>query len=681
MGHRLAQSRAERDASRDERQPRARLLRPAGTSCTGGTAGAAPLRPGPQRLRTPSVLQSIQAHASLPQERRVPVNPQVQWQDRATSAEEAVDCVRPGDRVFVGSACATPRTLLRALEERGPLAAGVQLVHFLTSGGPGDGGSQFRHRVFYVGTEDRPHVAAGQAEYVPVSLADVPDLMRSGRLPLDVALVQVAPPGDDGMCSLGVSVDVTKRAVATARVVVAEVNPRMPRTHGDSLVPIDRLDRIVLVDTPVVEYVHPAVGAVAERIAGYVARIIDDGSTLQIGLGRVPNEMLRHLGNRRDLGIHSDVITDAVVDLIERGVVTGGRKSDRPGQVVASWAMGTQRLYAHVDGNPRFVFEPIDRVCDPAVLARQERMVSVTQAFAIDLTGQASAEAFEGAIYGGVSVQPDFHRGASRSPGGKAIVCLAATQPDGSSAIRPTLREHEAVVIPRADMRWVVTEYGITYLFGKSLRERAVALIELAHPDHRAALLAEAVRLGLVPAKTKIRTRAAYPTEEERHVTLKNDTRVLLRPSRAADASLIQELFFRMRAADVYTRFFRKLRSLTLEMAEHLCSVGYDSEMAFVATVGEDEHERVVATASYYVDASTGLADVAYMVDSAWHGLGLGTVLQTRAIEYARARGVRGFTADVLPSNAAMLRVMQRAPATVRVSRRPDGAEVWQLFE
>jgi acyl-CoA hydrolase/GNAT superfamily N-acetyltransferase len=607
----------------------------------------------------------------------VPIN----WRERAVSPERAVECVRPGDRVFVGSACATPRTLLGALENRGPLAAGAQLVHFLTDGALASESSYFRHRIFYVGAGDRSLAAAGGAEYVPVSLTEVPGLIRNGRLPVDVALAQLSPPDNDGMCSLGVSVDVTKEALGAARVVIAEVNPHMPRTRGDSLVPVDRLDRIVAVETPVIEYIHPAVGTVGERIARYVARIIEDGSTLQIGLGRVPNEMLRHLTNRRDLGIHSDVITEPLVELIERGVVTGVRKSDRPGQVVTSWAMGTRRLYELIDGDPRFVFEPIDRVCDPEVLARQERMVSVTQAFAIDLTGQVCADVLEGTLYGGVSSQPDFHRAASRSRGGKAIVCLASTQPDGSSAIRPHLGGNEAVVIPRADVRWVVTEYGITYLFGKSLRERAVALVEIAHPDHRDALLAEAIRLGLVPEKTKMRSRTAYPSEEERRVALKNDAQVLLRPSRTADAPLVQDLFFRMRAEDVYTRFFQQLRSLTLEMAEHLCSVGYDQEMAFVATVGEDEDERVVGTASYFVDASTGLADVGYMVDSAWHGVGLGTALQARAIEYARAHGVRGFKADVLSENAPMFHVLRRAAAKVTVSPGDGCCEVMQLFD
>jgi RimJ/RimL family protein N-acetyltransferase len=340
--------------------------------------------------------------------------------------------------------------------------------------------------------------------------------------------------------------------------------------------------------------------------------------------------------------------------------------------------MGTRRLYDLVRDDPRVVFEPIDRVCDTGVLARQERLVSVTQAFALDLSGQVCAETFEGGLYGGVSSQPDFHRAASRSPGGKAIVCLASTQPDGSSAIRVQLRGDEPVVIPRAEVQWVVTEYGITYLFGRSLRERAVALIEIAHPDHRERLLADAIQLGLVPAKTKMRSRAAYPAEEERRLTLGNGREVLLRPSRTADASLVQALFFRMRAEDVYTRFFRKLRSLTLEMAEHLCSVGYDHEMAFVASVGQDEDETVVATASYYVDASTGLADVGYMVDSEWKGVGLGSALQARAIEYARARGVAGFTADVLRENAAMLKVLKRADADVTVS---PGEGVWEVVQ
>ncbi|HYB44717.1 MAG TPA: 4-hydroxybutyrate CoA-transferase, partial [Candidatus Methylomirabilis sp.] len=277
-------------------------------------------------------------------------------------AAQAVRAVHPGHRVFVGSACATPRRLLEALEELAP--EGVQLIHFLTDGAVGRGdalaASHFRHRTFYIGRDMRGLAEHAHVDYVPIALADVPHLITSGRLVFDVAFVQASPPDERGMCSLGVSVDIARAAVRAARTVVAEINPRMPRTGPESLVPLARFDHVVAVDEPIIEYLHPEIGDAAERIARYVARIIDDGATLQIGLGRVPNEMLRFLGDRRDLGIHSDVITEPLVDLVARGVVTGARKSIHRGQVVASLAMGTRRLYDLIDGNPRFAFFPIE---------------------------------------------------------------------------------------------------------------------------------------------------------------------------------------------------------------------------------------------------------------------------------------------------------------------------------
>jgi acyl-CoA hydrolase len=307
-------------------------------------------------------------------------------------------------------------------------------------------------------------------------------------------------------------VDVTRAAVLCARTVIAEINPRMPRTGPASEVPLDRFAHVVAVDEPVIEYLHEPLGPTAQRIARYVARIIRDGATLQIGLGRVPNEMLRFLGERRDLGIHSDVITEPLVDLVAKGIVTGARKSVHARQVIASMAMGTRRLYDLIDGNPRFALHPIEYVCDPAVIAANAAMVSVTQAFAIDLTGQVCADTREGVLYGGVATQPDFHRGAIRSPGGKAIVCLASATPDGDSAIRPTLLPGEAVAIPRADVHYVVTEYGTAYLFGRSLAERAVKLIEVAHPEHRERLLRAAVDAGILPGDQTLRSRSAFRT-------------------------------------------------------------------------------------------------------------------------------------------------------------------------
>ena len=596
------------------------------------------------------------------------------WRARAVPATAAVATIRPGEHVFVGTACATPRDLVDALEALDPPPAGVVLTHFLTDR-VGSGDTRYRHRTFYVGRDLRGLRAPTRLEYLPLSLADAPALMRSGRMPIDVALVQVAPPDADGMCSLGISVDVTRAAVLAARRVIAEVNPAMPRTRGKSGIPLERIDAFVAVDRPLAEYVHEPADAEADRIAAYVARLVDDGSTLQVGVGRVASQMLAQLVDRRNLAIHSDVITDAVADLMAAGVVTG--------RVVASWAVGTRRLYDLVDDDERFAFHPIEHVCDPAVIAAQPRMVSVTQAFAVDLGGQVCTESLDGELYGGLSTGPAFHRGALASAGGKAIICLASRTPEGRPAIRPQLAPDEAVAIARGDVHWVVTEYGMAYLFGRSLAERAVDLIEIAHPDDRAELLAAAVASGVVGPRQQLRRRAAYPVAEERVATLRDGREVRVRPTRTGDFRALQALFYRMPEEDVRTRFFQALTALTDVAAQNLCSVDYEDDMAFAAVVGPPEHERVVATSCYFTGAG-GMAEVGYMVDPGWQDAGLAGLLHGRMVEYARAHGVRGFEAEVLTSNPAMLRVFARGEHETRVTtsggvhdvrmRFPDGA-------
>jgi acyl-CoA hydrolase/RimJ/RimL family protein N-acetyltransferase len=602
----------------------------------------------------------------------------VDWRDRQVSAAEAVSVVRAGDRVFVGSACATPRTLVEALEKLS--RPGVALVHFLTDGvGTGDPPhTNYRHRVFYVGSDVRALGSvralreAGQVEYVPLSLADVPQLFHQQRIPLDVALVQVAPPDTDGTCSLGISVDVTKAAALAARTVIAEVNPAMPRTAGDSRIPVERVASFVPVETPVVEYIHEPAGEVAEQIARYAARLIDDGATLQVGLGRVPNEMLARLTNRRELTIHSDVITEPIVDLVAEGVVTG--------PVSASWAMGSRRLYDLVDDNPRFTFHPIEYICDPAVISSKERMVSVTQAFTVDLTGQVCMDSVDGELYGGVSTGPAFHRGALSSPGGVAIVCLASRTPAGRSAIRLDLDPDEAVAIPRADVHWVITEYGTAYLFGHSLAERAVALIEIAHPDDRKALLDAAIERGLFGPRQQLRSRAAYPVTEVRDVRLRDGREVHLRPTRTSDTRAMQDLFYRLSDEDRETRFLHKLNSLTDTTAQYLCSVSYEDEMAFAAVIGPPAHERIVAASCYYLNPATGLAEVAYMVDPEWQGSGLGGILHAGLVDHGRKHGARGLSADVLFGNTRMMRVFQKGDYSLSVKAHGGVEELTMLF-
>jgi acyl-CoA hydrolase/RimJ/RimL family protein N-acetyltransferase len=589
---------------------------------------------------------------------------------RTTSAAEAVSAIRPGDHVFVGTACATPCSLVDALERLDKPPAGVVLTHYLTER-VGFRRTHYRHRFFFVGEDIRGTRAPTQLEYLPLSLADAPALLSSGRMPVDVALIQVAPPDADGTCSLGISVDVTRAAALAARCVIAEVNPAMPRTRGDSGIPLDRIDRLVAVDRPLGEYVHEPADGVADQVAAYVARLIEDGSTLQVGVGRVANQMLAHLTDRRDLAIHSDVITEPVVDLVEAGVVTG--------RVVTSWAMGTRRLYDLVDDDERFAFHPIEHVCDPAVIAAQPRMVSVTQAFAVDLGGQVCTETLDGEPYGGISTGPAFHHGALSSEGGKAIVCLASRTPAGQPAIRPQLAPGQPVAIARGDVHWVVSEYGIAYLFGRSLSERAVDLIEIAHPDDRADLYAAARELGLIGPRQQLRRQAAYPVGEERDVRLRDGRQVRIRPTRTGDFRALQELFYRMPQKDVHTRFFHLLTELDDVAAQKLVSVDYERDMAFAAVVGPPEHERVVATSCYFADAG-GFAEVAYMVDPEWQGAGLGSSLHERMVEYARERNVRGFKAEVLTDNRAMLRVLQRGDPDTRVATSDGIHNVRMLF-
>ena len=487
---------------------------------------------------------------------------------KLVSAQRAVSPIRAGSRIYIGTGCAAPRSLLATLETMEPGPADLEFVSFLTTSAlpqvEGASRTHYRHRAFFVGSEMRGLAGSGQLDYVPISLEEVPRLLTSGRLPIDVALLQVSPPDARGFVSLGVSVDLAPAILSVARMVIAEVNPAMPRTHGESFVHLDRFDALVKVDTPVAEYVHPKIGEIAERVARYIASIIDDGSTLQIGLGRVPNEALRYLKDRRDLGIHSDVITDGVVDLVEAGVVTGRRKSRHRDRIVASYCLGTRRLYDFIDDNPRLLNSCRSIRC--VIRGRssdQSRMVSITQAFAIDLTGQVCVDQFEGEFYGGVSTQVGFIRGAARSHDGKPIICLSSTTDDGASRIKPLLEAGDGVGIARSDVHYVITEYGIAYLFGKSIRERALALIEVAHPRWREELLKAAKKLGYVRADQYLASQAAYSVHEERIVTLKNGSKVMMRPARAADAGALQGLFHRLSEDDIYTRFFRRVRSLS----------------------------------------------------------------------------------------------------------------------
>ncbi len=607
------------------------------------------------------------------------------YADKVCSADEAMATIQPGSNIFVGTACATPRMLLRELESLRRPPDDVTIYSFLTDGAlvfvDGKPKSKYKHKCFFVGMEMRDAIQHGIAAYIPVSLAELPKLIRNGRFQIEVAMLQVSAPNPNGYVSLGVSVDISQIAARYSKRIIAEVNPNMPFTFGDSVIHLKDIDRVVVCDTPMVEYTHPLADDVAQQIAAYISGIIEDESTLQIGLGRIPNAALSYLLDRRDLGVHTDVITDSILDLIQNGNITGRKKTLHCDKVVTSYCMGTKRLYEYINLNPMFEFRPIEYVCDPTIIEKNNRFVSISQAFAVDLSGQICTDQLGGKFYGGVSTQPDFLRGAARSPGGKPIICLRSASENGEeSFIRPQLLPKEGVGISRSDVHYVVTEYGMAYLFGKSIGERAVSLIEIAAPQFRPWLLEEAKNLGYLPAAMTVNIQKPYLIKEERTVTLKDGKIVRLRPSRASDMDAFLELFHSLPEEDVRSRFFRFITTLSYPQIEQLCNVNFDTNVAFVAVAGERENEKIVGSACYFLDPSSNIAEVQYTISPEWQGKGLGKALQNRLKEHAIANGVRGFYASILTSNRRMILMARQAGEDVEITHASGITEVKVYF-
>jgi len=412
------------------------------------------------------------------------------------SADEAVSVIKSGDRVFIQTAAATPQTLVNAMTNRASELRNVEIVSLHTEGDAPYSREEYSEsfivNAFFVGQNIRRAVQEGRANYVPIFLSEVPNLFKRGVMPLDVALVHVSPPDKHGFCSLGVSVDSAQAAVHTAKQVIAQVNPNMPRTHGDGLIHVKNIDHLVEVNDPLPEFPPHPLTDVEKEIGKHVASIVEDGACLQMGIGAIPDAVLALLGNHKNLGIHTEMFSDGIIDLVENGVINGEEKRVHPGKIVGSFIMGSRRLYDFVDDNPILVMLGSDYVNDTAVMRRNTKMTAINSAIEVDLTGQVCADSIGTKQYSGVGGQMDFIRGASLSPGGKPIIALPSQTRHGDSRIAPTLKHGAGVVTTRAHVHFIATEYGIRDLYGKNLRQRAEALIEIAHPDHREALSKEA---------------------------------------------------------------------------------------------------------------------------------------------------------------------------------------------
>jgi len=415
---------------------------------------------------------------------------EVEYRKKLRTAGEALLFVQSGMRVYIQPGCAEPETLVEALMERGPHVEDVEIVHMLTFGvapyvAPEMAG-HFRHNAVFIGPNVRDAINEGRADYTPIYLSEIEGLFESGAMPLDVALIQVSPPDPHGYCSFGIGVDTTLTAAKEARFVIAQVNDQMPRTFGDSFIHVSEIDAFVESSRPLCEMKKANITELHKAIARNVAGLIEDGAVLQTGIGGIPDAVLAFLMDRKHLAIHSELVSDGAIPLIEAGVITGERKNFKPRKIIVGFVLGTKVMFDFVDNNPIFEFHPTAYVNDPLFIARNDNMVAINSALQVDLTGQVCSDSIGNHFYSGIGGQVDFIRGASRSKGGKPIIAISSTAKDGAiSRIVPTLSPGAGVVTSRGLVRYVVTEFGVAYLHGKSIRERAKALIEIAHPKFR----------------------------------------------------------------------------------------------------------------------------------------------------------------------------------------------------
>ena len=587
------------------------------------------------------------------------------YQDKLKTADDAVSTIKRGQKVFIGTACGEPQSLVRALITKAGSLADNEILQTLSLGlAPYTNerfGDEFRTTAFFIGPNVRDAVNEGRADYTPVYLSEIDRLLRTDRYPVDVALIQVSPPDEHGFCSFGVSVDITKTASEKADVVIAEVNSTMPRTLGDSFIHISQINHIVENEEPVLEWIPDQGGEadIIDRIGEHVANLVEDGSTIQVGYGPIPDAVLRHLRSKKDLGVHTEMFSDGIVELVEKGVINGRRKTIHVGKILVSFCMGTRKLYDFLDNNPMIEFHPSSYTNDPCLIGKHDNMVAINSALEVDLTGQVCADQLGYQFYSGLGGQVDFIRGAARSKGGKPIIALPSTAKEGTiSRIVPRLSEGAGVTTTRGDVHHVITEYGAAELHGKSIMQRALALINIAHPDFREQLLhaAKFHHYVFLDQSEVPYHGLPYPEELETYEEL-DDALVYFRPVKPTDEPMLKDLFYSLSEKSIYYRFMSMKTKMPHRELQPFANIDYDTEMAMVGIVREHDVPVIIAASRYILDRKSNTAEVAFLVRDDWQDRGIGSFLMSYIIRIARQRGIKTFTAEVLPQNIAMLHV------------------------
>ena len=605
------------------------------------------------------------------------------WQDRYAAMlcrpKRALRRVRSGDRVFIGTGCAEPLHLVEALAARAPELTDVEIVQLFTEGEAAYADEKlagsFRLNSFYIGKNVRQAIQAGLGSYTPIPLSAVPALFRSGKLPLDVALVQVTPPDENGWTSLGISVDIVKSAIDNASLVIAQVNSQMPWTEGDSLINIHDLDLLVEGEMPLLRRELGIIHPTAREIGRRVAALVPDGATIQFGLGRsdhfgrLPRAACEFLSGHRDLGIHTEVITEDIVPLIESGVINGRCKSSDRGRVVTSFCVGGEQFYKMVARNQLFCFRPTEFVNNAAIIARQTKMIAINTAHEIDLTGQICADSERGQLTAGGSGLVDFARGALQSPGGKSIIVLPATSADGKrSHIVSQLSPGAGVTLGRAEAQFVVTEYGVADLFGKTIEQRVLALIGVANPRFRDGLFKEAMTARLLRSEMGPLAGCLLPPliEDSARLILDDGTEIHVRPLLLADLPDLRLFLHHLSAA---SRRYRHVGEGDQGLPFALYA---DSGLgqAVAATIPDAHGEEIVAVGKYFREASGPYADISLLIRDDWQNRGIGGFIFRRLCELAKGEGLAGLKTSIRRENQRMQAILRRAKPTSSV---PEG--------
>jgi len=612
----------------------------------------------PERIPTRDTMKSLEDWKKL-------------YPEKFAAEDEIFSHIRRGDHIFLASGCGEPQYLIQAMMryvESHPKAfydAEVMQVYSFGLAPYADTKfkSNFRHNSFFIGNNTRGSVNRGSSDYTPISLSDVPALMERGIVTIDVALIQTSPPDQHGYLSLGVSVDMVKTATDKSPLCIAQVNTNMPRTHGDGFLHIKDVDFILPHDEPLLEIKGAVATELTDRIGNYVARLIQDGDTIQVGYGSLPNAIVSNLFAKRHLGVHTELLSDGLVNLIKAGVVDNSRKTINRGMTVAAFAMGTRETYDFLHDNPAIMFRTIDYTNDIRLIARQDNMVAINAALEIDLTGQATSESIGNTFYSGIGGHYDFMRGALLAKNGKTILAVKSTaHNDTVSRIVPVLSEGAGVTLNRGDVRYVVTEYGIAYLHGKNIRDRAMSLIAIAHPRFRPWLIEEAKRRGLIFRDQAFipGSRGEYPENLETFRTTKTGLTIQLRPVRMNDESAFKDFLYSLSDKSLHRRFLSKRQDIPHERLQDFVIIDYTKEMVILAVTGQQDNETIVAVGQYGIDEASHTAEIAFAVRDDHHNRGIGQTMLTYLTYLARREGLLGFTAEVLVENKPMLHVFEK---------------------